>query len=385
MQMLYTPDPLSSPVSAPAAKPEPRPTASVQRLLRAPAELGRLPPGDGWYQTTARSEADVARFCALVGTELGVAELVAGMSGVVKNRSIGLGCTLFAVRTLSKSEHAASVPAGGACPPDAVLPLRLFVSHPRTKGMHTVRLVASFQREKRARVLAKAGTGTLGADGQCTMHGRSLRECVAAAAAASDGSGKRAKLGCDADGVCRSHPASTQALVSRAACGHCIRKRAARMKGQGPPYLESDAYFVPRSVLRGAATSADVGAGGDVCVRRAILHVLGAKAPCDDAAAGGMCAWSIDGPAPARSARRSARGGARRTAATAPAAARPPRPPRPPRPAGPSGAATPAVHAATYESPARGSTPAYAATYESPARGSFLPNALSALVPPASS
>ena len=145
-------------------------------------------------------------------------------------------------------------------------------------------LVATFNRERRGRVVAQ--TSTL--DERCATHSRSLHECV-------EQRKREGKVGCDADRVCIGHAASTRALLSRAACASCIRKRASRASSKRPLPLHSDSFFVPRRLIPNVERAATT---ADVCVRRAMLHALRARAYCpdpnDDAS---LCTWDIDGPA----------------------------------------------------------------------------------------
>ena len=254
-------------------------------MMLGPQPLGGLTQQTGWYQREVSSDADIVAFCSLVGDPSRVAELVAGVREVVS--SVRFGCTLFAVRSLSKSELADVATTPGECPEDATLPLRLFVSAPTTgkakSGMHTAMLVATFNRAKRGRVVAQ--TGAL--DERCATHSRGLSECV-------EERKREGKLGCDADKVCIGHAASTRALLSRAACPSCIRKRASRASSKRPLPLHFDAFFVPRRLVpnaeRGETTA-------DVCVRRAMLHTLRAKAYCPEPNDDALCTWDIDGPA----------------------------------------------------------------------------------------
>ena len=219
-------------------------------MMLGPQPLGGLTQQTGWYQREVSSDADIVAFCSLVGDPARVAELVAGVREVVS--SVRFGCTLFAVRSLSKSELADVATTPGECPEDATLPLRLFVSAPTTgkakSGMHTAMLVATFNRAKRGRVVAQ----TAPLDERCATHSRGLGECV-------EERKREGKLGCDADKVCIGHAASTRALLSRAA------PRVAHLASGQPP-----CRWLPPAMLRaqGGARN-ERGAGGEPC---AALH-----------------------------------------------------------------------------------------------------------------
>jgi hypothetical protein len=173
--------------------------------------------------------------------------------------------------------------------------------------------------------------------------------------------------------VCVAHEASKDALVSRAACASCIRRRATRASSKRPPWLHDNAFFVPRRLIPDTA-AAFAKKGPDVCVRRAILHTLGAKAYCATDAEGAgagdgdgeaLCAWHIDGPtlsqrrkrtassasaassAHAASAASAARAASALPSRTESAARRPSGPSGPSGPNGPSGPSGPTRAART--------------------------------------
>jgi hypothetical protein len=332
--------------------------------MLAPEPLRLLRPNtgrtSGWHKRDVHTDADVVAFCTLVGRAGALAELTQCVRAIVA--SLRSRCTLYAIRSLSKRELAHA--ADGECHADTALPLRLFVSAPAkgNRGMHTVMAVAKFNHEKRARVVASTAS-TAALNERCATHQRSLHECVATRVGlrglGARGRGQRGpKVGCDADKVCVAHEASKNALVSRAACASCIRRRATRASSKRPPWLHDNAFFVPRRLIPDTA-AAFAKKGPDVCVRRAILHTLGAKAYCatdrdgdrdgdGDGDGDALCAWHIDGPTlsqrrkrppSASSARAASAASAARAASALPSrtesAAR--RPSGPNGPSGPSG------------------------------------------------